>query len=55
MDGAGKDDRRRNRAIANNEAGRQTTGDIRVSAWAVVFAVIITVIGLAIVWAWLDR
>jgi hypothetical protein len=51
MDGAGKDDKQRNRAIANNEAERQTAGDIRVSAWAVVFAVI----GLAIVWAWLDR
>jgi hypothetical protein len=51
MDGAGKDDKQRNRVIANNEAERQTTGDIRVSAWAVVFAVI----GLVIVRAWLDR
>jgi hypothetical protein len=50
-----QDDKQRSRVIANNEAGHQTTGDIRVSAWAVVFAVIITVIGLAIVGAWLDR
>jgi len=55
MDGAGKDDKQRNRAIAKNEAERQTTGDIRVSAWAVVFAVIIGVIAVAIVWAWLNR
>jgi hypothetical protein len=31
----------RNREIARNESERQTTGDIRVSAWAVVVAVII--------------
>ena len=55
MDGAGKDDKQRNRTIAENEAERQTTGDIRVSAWAVVFAVIIGVIAVAIVWAWLNR
>ena len=55
MNDAGKDDKERNRAIANNEAERQTTGDIRVSAWAVVFAVIIGVIALAIVSAWFNR
>ena len=31
----------RNREIARNESERQTIGDIRVSAWAVVVAVII--------------
>jgi uncharacterized protein HemX len=36
----------RNREIAENEADRQTTGDIRVSVWAVAVAVII---GLAAV------
>jgi uncharacterized protein HemX len=36
----------RNREIAENEADRQTTGDIRVSAWAIAVAV---VIGLAAV------
>ena len=51
MDGAGKHDKQRNRVIANNEAERRTTGNIGVSAWAAVFAVI----GLAIVWASLER
>jgi hypothetical protein len=55
MDGAGKDDKKRNRTIAKNEAERQTTGDIRVSAWAVVFAVIIGVIAVAVAWARLNR
>ena len=36
----------RNREIAENEADRQTVGDIRVSVWAVAIAVII---GLAAV------
>jgi hypothetical protein len=36
----------RNREIAENEAERQTTGDIRVSAWAIAVAVLI---GLAAV------
>jgi len=36
----------RNREIAENEADRQATGDIRVSAWAIAVAV---VIGLAAV------
>ena len=36
----------RNREIAENEAERQTTGDIRVSTWAIAVAV---VIGLAAV------
>ena len=36
----------RNREIAENEAERQTTGDIRVSGWAIAVAVII---GLAAV------
>jgi hypothetical protein len=40
--------KRRNREIAENEAERQTIGDIRVSGWAIAAAVII---GLAAV-AW---
>jgi hypothetical protein len=43
---ANKEDRTRNRKIAHNEAERQTTGDIRVSTWAVAVAIII---GLAAV------
>jgi uncharacterized protein HemX len=38
--------KQRNREIAENESARQTTGDIRVSAWAIAIAVII---GLAAV------
>jgi len=33
--------RQRNRKIAENEAQRQTVGDIRVSAWAIALAVIV--------------
>jgi hypothetical protein len=55
MTDAGKDDRQRNRVIAENEAERQTIGDIRVSAWTIVFAVIVGVIAVAIVLAWLNR
>jgi uncharacterized protein HemX len=40
--------KQRNREIAENEAERQTIGDIRVSGWAIAAAVII---GLAAV-AW---
>jgi uncharacterized protein HemX len=46
MNDAGKDDKERNREIAHNESVRQTTGDIRVSTWAIAIAVII---GLAAV------
>ena len=52
MDEANK---QRNREIAKNEAERQTTGDIRVSAWTMVFTVIAGVIAVAIVWVWLNR
>jgi uncharacterized protein HemX len=33
--------KQRNREIAENEAERQTAGDVRVSAWAIAAAVII--------------
>ena len=48
-------EKQHNREIAQNEAERQTTGDIRVSAWTIAFAVIVGVIAVAIVWAWLTR
>jgi hypothetical protein len=41
-----KENKLRNREIAENEAERQTIGDIRVSVWAIAVAV---VIGLAAV------
>jgi uncharacterized protein HemX len=46
MSEAEKENKLRNREIAQNEAERQTTGDIRVSVWAIAVAVII---GLAAV------
>ena len=46
MNDADRDTKARNREIAENEADRQTTGDIRVSTWAIAVAVII---GLAAV------
>jgi uncharacterized protein HemX len=46
MNDAEKEAKQRNREIAQNEAERQTIGDIRVSTWAIAVAVII---GLAAV------
>ena len=46
MNKAEEDDKARDRQIAENEAERQTIGDIRVSTWAIAAAVII---GLAAV------
>jgi hypothetical protein len=46
MNDADNENKARNREIAENEAERQTVGDIRVSAWAIAAAVII---GLAAV------
>ena len=46
MNDEDKDAKARNREIAQNEAGRQIVGDIRVSGWAIAAAVII---GLAAV------
>lgn len=55
MSSSDEENKERNREIAQNEAVRQTTGDVRVSAWTVAFAVIIGVIAVFIVWAWLKR
>ena len=46
MNDADNETKLRNREIAQNEAERQTIGDIRVSVWAITVAVII---GLAAV------
>ena len=46
MTNAEDDTKQRNREIAQNEADRQTVGDVRVSVWAIAVAV---VIGLAAV------
>jgi hypothetical protein len=55
MSSSDEEKQQRNREIAQNEAVRQTTGDVRVSAWAVAFAIIIAVIAVGVVWAWLKR
>jgi hypothetical protein len=47
MNDVDQENKSRNREIAENEAERQTVGDIRVSAWAIAGAAI--VIGLAAV------
>ena len=46
--------KQRNREIAENEAERQVTGDVRVSVWAITAAVIAGVIVLGIAWAWFN-
>ena len=55
MNEAEKDNKTRNHEIAENEAARQTVGDIRVSAWAIVFSIILAVIVVGVVWAWIKR
>jgi hypothetical protein len=47
MNDVDQENKSRNREIAENEAERQTVGDIRVSAWAIAGAAI--VIGLVAV------
>jgi hypothetical protein len=55
MSDAGEGNKERNREIAQNEATRQTVGDVRVSVWAIAIAVVLGVIVVAIVWTWLKR
>ena len=55
MSSSDQENKQRNREIAENEAARQTVGDIRVSGWAIAFAIVIGVIAVGVVWAWLKR
>jgi Flp pilus assembly protein TadB len=48
-------DRQRNREIAENEANRQVTSNIRLSVWAIAVAVTAGLIVFGIAWAWLNR
>jgi uncharacterized protein HemX len=43
----------RNQQIAENEEVRQVTGAFRVSAWAIVFAIILGTIAVWTGWGWL--
>jgi hypothetical protein len=45
----------RDRQIAQNEARRETTGDVRVSSWAIGVALVAGVTVLGIVLAWVNR
>ena len=55
MSSSDQENKQRDRKIAANEAERQAIGDIRVSGWAIAFAIIIGVIVVGIAWAWLKR
>jgi hypothetical protein len=55
MSGSDLDDKQRNREIARNEEKRKTIGAIRVSTWAIVFAIVVGAVAAGIVFAWLSR
>jgi len=55
MSSSDQDNKQRNREIAENEAERQVTGDVRVRVWAIAATIIAGVIVCAIAWAWLNR
>ena len=55
MSSSDQENKERNREIAENEAERQTVGDVRVSVWAIAVTVIIGVIVFGIAWAWFNR
>ena len=55
MSSSDQENKQRDREIAHNEAVRQTTSAVRVSGWAIVFAIILSVIVVGVVWAWLNR
>jgi hypothetical protein len=55
MSSSDQDNKKRNREIAENEADRQTVGDVRVSVWAIAVTVIAGIIVFAVAWAWLKR
>ena len=50
MSSSDQENRDRNREIAENEAKRQKSSNLRVSAWAIAIVVIIGVIVLSIGW-----
>jgi hypothetical protein len=55
MIGQEEQNKARNQQIAENEEARQVTGNIRVSAWAIVFAVVVAAILVWTGWGWLAR
>ena len=55
MSSSDQEKQQRNREIAENEAARQATSAVRVSGWAIAFAIIIGVVVVGVVWSWLSR
>jgi len=55
MTSSDQDNKERNRAIARNEANRQSASAIRVVSWAIAAAVVGCVIAAYIAWAWFNR
>jgi uncharacterized membrane protein YvbJ len=55
MSSSDQENKQRNREIAENEAARQTISAVRVSGWAIAFAIIVAVIVIGVVWSWLSR
>jgi len=51
----GEKNKERNQEIAQNEEQRQVTGDIRVSAWAIVFVVVLAALAVWFGWGWLHH
>jgi heme/copper-type cytochrome/quinol oxidase subunit 2 len=45
----------RNQQIAENEEARQIAGNIRVSLWAIVFAIILVAAAVWTGWGWLHH
>ncbi len=55
MSSSDQENQQRDREIAHNEAVRQATSAVRVSGWAIAFAIILGVIVVGVVWTWLNR
>ncbi len=55
MSSSDQENKERDREIAHNEAVRRATGAIRVSGWAIAFAIVLGVLAVSIGWALLNR
>lgn len=55
MSSSEQENKERNREIAHNEAMRRASSAMRVSGWAIAFAIVIGVVVVYIGWAWLNR
>jgi hypothetical protein len=55
MSSSEQESKERNLEIAHNEAVRRATSAVRVSGWAIAFAIVIGAITVFIGWGWLNR